>query len=308
MHLLIDLNRWREICIKPVKSRLILWAAASLVLVALLLIRANWPVLISTLSFNYIVNSHHVAPWGVVMLAVLMIYAQRKQIRAAMEPVPAPVFIAAGLALIGLAFFVPLAEQSFLLRLLTGCVGAFAVFLGAAVAIPLVLLATYAFTIYFPLLVETYFEAGYASTSVVPVAGLFHLFGLHIASQGQIFQFMTPAHNLMRITVSSACAGPTTMAVFVVIFTLMMLDLPLPWPKAIPVFLFGVVGTWLQNVIRIVIILCCGYFIGDNALWTAHFWTIYVLFPLWYLMFAVIYFRFVKRPPASPPAKENIIA
>jgi exosortase/archaeosortase family protein len=91
--------------------------------------------------------------------------------------------------------------------------------------------------------------------------------------------------------------------VFVVIFTLMMLDLPLPWQQAIPVFLFGVVGTWLQNVIRIIIILGCGYFFGSDALWAAHFWTIYVLFPLWYLLFALVYFRFVHKPPTPPTGR-----
>ena len=35
-----------------------------------------------------------------------------------------------------------------------------------------------------------------------------------------------------------------------------------------------------------------------SALQTAHFWTIYLLFPLWFLFFAWFYLRQVKRPPA----------
>ncbi len=85
------------------------------------------------------------------------------------------------------------------------------------------------------------------------------------------------------------------MAVFVVIFVLMMLDLPLPWSRAVPVFLFGMVGTWLQNVIRIIIVLCCGYFLGIKALEAAHYWTVYIIFPLWYLFFATVYFRAAKK-------------
>jgi hypothetical protein len=55
-------------------------------------------------------------------------------------------------------------------------------------------------------------------------------------------------------------------------------------------------------VIRIVIILGCGYYIGYNALWTAHFWTIYILFPLWYLLFAFVYFKLARqRPRAAAP-------
>ena len=142
---------------------------------------------------------------------------------------------------------------------------------------------------------------GFISTAVAPVAWLVRLSGLHIVSGNQTFQFLLPSGQPIVVQVASACAGPTTMAVFVVIFVLMMLDLPLPWPRAVQVFLLGVVGTWLQNVIRIVIILGCGYFWGYNALETAHYWTVYIMFPLWYLLFVSIYFRCVKKTaPALP--------
>ncbi len=270
-------------------------------LTALLLAGADWQAFISTLSYDYIVNSNHVAPWGVLALAALLAYVKRKQVRTAMESGAAPMYVAAGLVIVCLAFFIPFVEPFFLLRLLTAWVGAFMVVFGSAGLIPLVLLAAYAFALCFPLLVNTYLEAGYASTAVAPAAWLLHLFGLQITTvSGQVFRFTLPSGTPMQIMVGSACAGPATIAVFVVIFTLMMLDLPLTWSAAIPVFLFGVAGTWLQNVIRIIIILCCGLFFGSDALWTAHFWTIYVLFPLWYLLFAAFYFRFVKKPSQQP--------
>jgi len=203
-----------------------LWGAASLILTALLLAGADWPAFTSTLSYDYIVNSYHVAPWGVLALAVLMVYVKRSQIRAAMETGPAPVLMAAGLVIVCLAFFIPFTEPFFLLRLLTAWVGAFVVIFGSAAVIPLALLAAYAFTICFPLLVNNYLEAGYAGTAVAPAAWLLHLFGLQITVGGQVFRFTLPSGTPMQIMVSSACAGPATMAVFVVIFTLMMLDLP----------------------------------------------------------------------------------
>jgi exosortase/archaeosortase family protein len=280
---------------------MIWWGAVSVALAAFLLAGTNWRALLATLSYNYIVTSNNVAPWGVLALAALMVYLKRKQIRAAMDSRPAPVLVAAGLVIVCLAFFVPLSEPFWLLRLLTAWIGVFVVIFGSAAVIPLLLLGAYAFTICFPLLVDTYLEAGYASTAVAPTAWLLHLFGLHIAVDGQLFQFPLPSGAPMQVTVTSGCAGPSTIAVFVVIFTLMMLDLPLPWQQAIPVFLFGVVGTWLQNVIRIILILCSGYFFGENALWTVHFWTIYALFPLWYLLFALVYFRFAQKLPVPQP-------
>jgi exosortase/archaeosortase family protein len=253
------------------------------------------------MSYNYIVTSNNVAPWGVLALATLMVYLKRKQIPAAMDSRPAPVLVAAGLAIICLAFFIPFREPFWLLRLLTASVGAFVVIFGSAAAIPLLLVGAYAFIICYPLLVESYLEAGYSNTAMAPAVWLLHLFGLHIATAGQVLTFPLPSGAPMQVTVPSSCAGTATMAVFVVIFTFMMLDMPLPRQQAIPVFLFGAVGTWLQSVVRIILILCSGYFFGENAFWTVHFWTIYALFPLWYLLFALVYFRFAQKPPAPQP-------
>jgi glycosyltransferase involved in cell wall biosynthesis len=80
------------------------------------------------------------------------------------------------------------------------------------------------------------------------------------------------------------------MGVFIAIFALMMLDISLPPRKAGYVFIFGVAGTWVQSFIRLIILLLVGYYRGKAALRTAHFWTIYILFPLWYLIFIYVYF------------------
>ncbi len=81
------------------------------------------------------------------------------------------------------------------------------------------------------------------------------------------------------------------MGVFLALFALMTLDRPLPARRGVALFLFGVAGTWFQALLRLVILILIGYYLGRDALWTAHFWTIYLLFPLWYLTFGCIYFR-----------------
>jgi len=275
--------------------RLLAWVVTSLVMSALLLVGASWAELAATLSLSYIIPLH-LAPWGVLGLCILMCFLKWRLIRSAMELPPSLPFILIGLLLAGLAFAVPLSPTLFILRLLAAWVGLYAVCFGQAALIPLILLATYAFTIYFKILANSnsYLAAGFINTAVAPVAWLVHITGLHIVTGSQTFQFLLPTGHPIVVQVASACAGPVTMAVFVVIFVLMMLDLPLPWSWAAPVFLLGVVGTWLQNVVRIIIILGCGYYWGAKALETAHYWTIYILFPLWYLLFAAIYFWVVK--------------
>jgi exosortase/archaeosortase family protein len=289
--------------IKSIKARMIWWAAISLTLVEFLMAGVNWQALLAALSYNNIIVANNVAPWGVLALAIIMLYLERQRIRTAMDGHTTPVLVVAGLVIICLAFFIPFTVAFWLLRLLIASAGVFMIIFGPAAAIPLLLVGAYAFTTCYPLLVENYLEVGYAHTAMLPAVWLLHLFGLHVAiSNGVALTFPLPSGAPIQVSVPSSCAGTTTMAVFVVIFTLMMLDMPLARKQAIPVFLFGIVGTWLQNVVRIVLILFSGYFFGENALWTVHFWTIYILFPLWYLLFALVYFRYAQPPPAPRQA------
>ena len=78
----------------------------------------------------------------------------------------------------------------------------------------------------------------------------------------------------------------------------MMLDVRLPLKKAWYVFLIGLAGTWLQNIIRIVASVTAAYYWGPSALQTMHYNLAYFIFPLWYALFAYIYFRLAERPGA----------
>ncbi len=274
----------------PKKTRLLVWACLSLAAIVLLLSGADWPQIAAVLNPVYIFN-FHLAPWGVLGLCILVCYVKRGAIRAGMETAPTVPYLIAGLALFSAAFFIPLSDPFFLLRLLTAVVGLFAAAFGQGALIPIALLLSYAFAVTVPVLINTCLGPSYAMTAVTPVAWLFHLFNLHIQVSGQVFRFLQPSGQPLAVLVAGACAGPATMSVFVVIFTLMMIDRTLPRSVALPIFLFGIAGTWLQNVVRIVIILCAGYFLGKRALDIAHYYTVYILFPLWYLLFAGIYFQ-----------------
>jgi len=91
--------------------------------------------------------------------------------------------------------------------------------------------------------------------------------------------------------VSADCAGYATLGVFIALFSLMMLDVKLPLKKAWYVFLIGLAGTWLQNIIRLVASIIAGYYWGIDGLEAMHYNAAYVIFPLWYTLFAYIYLR-----------------
>lgn len=71
----------------------------------------------------------------------------------------------------------------------------------------------------------------------------------------------------------------------------MMLDIRLPLKRAWYISLIGLAGTWLQNIIRIVLSVAAGYHWGYEGLEAMHYNISYVIFPLWYALFAYIYLR-----------------
>lgn len=186
--------------------------------------------------------------------------------------------------------------------------GVYAILMGKGIRLPLVLLGIYGFVVAFPRFVEQHIEIPYAMTAIKPLLGILNLFGYQYDSQVQWLRFTAASGEPVSVAITAACAGPTTMAVFLAIFALMMLDMPLPPQKAAYLLAFGVVGTWVQSIIRLVFLLVVGYQWGRDALFTAHSWSIYILFPLWYLLFVYVYFRQAEPSRGSPTGLKRIQA
>lgn len=287
------------------KKRLLIYFTLS-GLASVWLLRDNFSQLSNAISYDYIIGQHNAAPWGVLTLCILWIVLKRKEIATKMELNNNPLFFAAGAVLMLTAFCVPNAINYLVIKLFLTWLGFFVMMFGRGAVIPGILFAAYAFTIVFPLLVNKFADAPYAMGSVIPATWLANLVGIPVNNTGQILSFPNPTGETISVLVSSACAGPATMAVFIAIFTLMMLDVQIERSRAVPLLLFGIAGTWLQNIIRIVIIAASGHLAGKDALWDAHFWTIYVLFPLWYLAFVTVYFlvagKHSRRAVGHPPS------
>lgn len=249
---------------------------------------------------GYIVESHHVSPWGVLFLCFLWLILKRGEIKGNLHEKVSPVFLVFGLGIVCLSNFIPTEPDFIILKSLAACLGIFTALFGRASLLPVKLLAVYAFTILMPVGVEAYLERPYALAAVAPAVLVSRVFGLPVTANEQILTLQTISGESISVVVTAACAGPATMAVFISIFTLMMMDVRLPGRAAAGVFAFGAVGTWVQSVLRIVIIMSFGHYGGAPALWKAHFWTIYILFPLWYLIFTAVYFSVSGKASRRP--------
>jgi len=272
-------------------SRVALWFIASLV-ISVVFFQEFWASLGTMLSPDWIFGQHHASPWGVLGLCLIWLYLKRKEVWRGMNLRSSLVFfIPLGLALVAGAILLPSSQDFLVFQVLLASLGVFVIVFGKAAKIPSILLGIYGFAISFPLIIERFAQLPYSISAIKPVMWILTSLGYSLRNQGQWIHFTSSSGEPVLAAITAACAGPATMGVLLAIFALMMLDIPLPPRKAGYVFLFGVVGTWLQSIIRLIILMLVGYHLGEDAMLTAHFWTIYILFPLWYLLFVYIYFR-----------------
>ena len=137
------------------------------------------------------------------------------------------------------------------------------------------------------------------------VTGITRMLGLPITGEGVVIHFTSLTGNAISTTIVPGCAGYATIGVFIALFALMMLDIRLPLKKAWYIFLIGLAGTWLQNIIRVVVSVAAGYYWGSGALEAMHYNAAYVIFPLWYALFAYIYLRQTRWSRVSVKVKKE---
>jgi len=270
--------------------RLVLWLVFALML-SVIFFREFWVSLPGMLSPDWVLGQHHAAPWGVLALCLIFLWLKRNELWKEMSYGRSPALIPIGLGLVVAAVLMPSSQDYLVFQVLLVLLGVFVIFFGKAGKIPSILLGIYGFAISFPLVIERFAQTPYSTTVIAPLTGLMTILGYPLENQGQWIHFTSFSGEPVSVIVTAACAGPAAMGVFLAIFALMMLDIPLSPRKAGYMLLFGVVGTWFQSFIRLIILMLAGYYLGEDALWTAHSWTIYILFPLWYLLFVYIYFR-----------------
>lgn len=272
------------------KTRLIIWLTACL---AILVISFGelWVKLPKWLSPDGL-ECHGVFHWGVLGLCILWLYLKRKDILPRMQTggrnFP---FMLGGVALLVLSIFLPRSDDFLVFLMLLGWLGIFTMIFSRAAVIPAILLVIYGFSLVFPMLMLRWLGEPSAILVLNTVTPITQMLGLPITNQGQVLHFTSVNGDVISTTVSPDCAGYVTMGVFIALFALMMLDIRLPLKRAWYVFLLGLVGTWLQNIVRIVVSVAAGYYGGLDALETMHANIAYVIFPLWFALFAFIYLR-----------------
>jgi exosortase/archaeosortase family protein len=180
-------------------------------------------------------------------------------------------------------------------EMLLAFLGLFIIFFGGAALYPGILLGIFGFSVGFPIVLSRYLEMQYSLATVWIVSGALKIAGFEFITQGQMINYFSSNGREISLLVDSACSGSGSMSIFIALFALMTLDVKLPRKEAAYMFVFGVVGTTLQNVARIAVIVFSGFYFGSTGVVTSHNYAGYVLFPLWFLIFVYIYFMYAKK-------------
>jgi exosortase/archaeosortase family protein len=200
-------------------------------------------------------------------------------------------FISAGIAFLAFALLLPRREEFLIFLMLLSFLSIFAIVFGEASIIPSILLMIYGFRVAFPILMLGLLGEPSVTLTANAVTAITGGLGLPVTVVGPVLHFNSVNSDVISTAIVAGCAGYTTIGAFISLFALMMLDIRLPLKKAWYIFLLGLVGTWLQNIIRIVVAVTAGYNGGWQALEAIHYNLAYVIFPLWFALFCFIYLK-----------------
>lgn len=275
----------------PLKYRKIIF----IIIAAILAIIQNPLRIIGSLTPEYF-TLNAVYPFVILFLCVVFLYAKRHEIH---DEKPSLIYAISGAGMISGSFFLPAVTPEFeIFRLLLALTGLAFLFFGEAASLPALLLCIFGFGISFPKLVDAYIGIAYAQFSTKIAYSIGSLF--IPATQGDTaISMITLSGERLIMIINAACSGSASMSVFLVIFMLMSLDLPLPKRKLAYMLVFGIIGTSVQNIFRLVILMLAGYYWGPSAVESGESFAGYVIFPLWYAVFALVYLKQAKRYVSS---------
>ncbi|MGZ4925749.1 MAG: archaeosortase/exosortase family protein [Halobacteriota archaeon] len=244
--------------------------------------------------------------WAVLALCVLWVYIKRTDILVAARRGADTKWLTFSLILVGaslaLLYYVAALSDSLPVTLFAigfVAVAQFSLFFGRASKIPLLLLGLFGIAIVFPVLLENTAAAWFPRATAVLSVSTLRLVGVPVTLNGVTVTLNSLLGYDIVTKVDPRCAGSASLAIFLAVFGLMLIDRKPQNKVLIGLLIFGLIGTYLQNFVRLLLLFVAGYYYGTDALWAVHDYASYVLFPVWFVGFSVIYIRYSRKPGNS---------
>ncbi len=281
-------------------KKVLLWFAISIVII-LICFKAFF-----IQSSTYLANDLTTHPLVILMMCLVFGWLKRDTIIQQIDNerlFAESAYLIAGAIIIIMSLAMPLSSNlAFVLfKILLILVGMSFLFFGAAVYLPSLLVFVYGFSISIPMLLNEFFGTQYALVTTrltAFVAGLVYPVGY----EGQLISIINSEGVKNMAYIDAGCSGSASIAIFFTIFALMMIDIKPPLKNILPLFLFGIVGTSLQNILRLVVLLSANYHFGPDAMWQMHAYAGYILFPIWFAIFVYVYLKISVGVHQNRPA------
>jgi exosortase/archaeosortase family protein len=244
--------------------------------------------------------------WAVLALCVLWVYIKRTDILEAARRETDINWLIFSLMLVGASlatlYYIAAPADSLPVTLFAigfVVVAQFSLFFGKASKIPLMLLGLFGVAVGFPVLLENTTAFWFPRVTAVLCVSTLQSLGLPVTLNGVTVTLTSLLGDVTKYRIDTRCAGSDSLAIFLAVFGLMVIDRKPQNKLLVGLLIFGLIGTYLQNFVRLLLLFVAGHYYGADALWTVHDYASYVLFPVWFLGFSIIYIRYSKKPRNS---------
>ncbi len=139
--------------------------------------------------------------------------------------------------------------------------------------------------------------------------GFLKLIGINVQAIPQAGGYtLAVVDGTFRVFVGAFCSGVSSMSVFIAAFIAMAVDLKADMKKKAGLFALGIIGTFLANVLRVILLFLTGFYFGVDALLAVHTHLGWILFFIWISIFWVLVFKLEDKEVDDNKRKSKQIA
>ncbi len=142
-------------------------------------------------------------------------------------------------------------------------------------------------------------------TAVISVA-ILRLVGIEVDLMGTVYRYTALNGDRIGISIVSACTGIWSMAAYTAAVVIILFIFPRMRKTGYAMLALGYLGTYLSNVLRVVLISLSGYVYGHTGvLQTVHTHIGWVMFSAWMLVFWYLFFSLRLHVPEKPAVEDD---
>ncbi|MGQ9514204.1 MAG: exosortase/archaeosortase family protein [Thermoproteota archaeon] len=148
-----------------------------------------------------------------------------------------------------------------------------------------------------PSIASTYLESPISLSFTSSVVHLLRALGYPVEQSSSTILLELRSGQVTKLQINSACAGPASYSIFLLLNGLMILDLGVGRRRAVLSTLAGLATLFLLNLLRVTMIVHATYHYGEGAGLSVHLYLGYILFTTFYLVYVLLFIKSTRHKP-----------